>query len=126
MSDWDADWAAENGEPEPVWNESMNSVFGVGAQPLRDVEAIDNAIYTLFWWRVWYDMEYESHDELDEPYFPPKGVKGVDMCSKQTRALGSVLAIYVNENYRDSSLSTSNSLTYYESLLSMIINWLET
>ena len=41
----------KNGILELTWSYEMNEVFGETAPPLLDVKEMNNAIYTLFWWR---------------------------------------------------------------------------
>ena len=45
------------GIPMPAWNYDMEQTFGQTAPLLRTTEDVNSAMYTLYWWRVEYDLE---------------------------------------------------------------------
>ena len=68
LSDWENSWDSENSQ-KPDFSQDMIRIFGrptsnIGVRPLRTLDQMDKAIYTLFWFRETYGLE--SANQLPE------------------------------------------------------------
>jgi hypothetical protein len=105
-----------------MFNEDMIRIFGDPLNPgdgaddgnIRTTEAMNKAIYALYWYRV--DNGLEMPVYFDEPYIDPTGYA---MCSANTQKLGDL--------YRGSILGNccdDRPMNFYP-LLDRIVEWMD-
>ena len=78
------------------------------------------AIETLYMWREENGMEISRH--FDAPDLPSEYV---EMCSKMTRTLNTILVAYVTVNCCERRASSNKHAVSQESMYNMIVDWMD-
>ena len=120
----------EDGEPlpplKPAFNEQMKKFFGdpydtraPTAPPLRTIDQVEDAIYTLYWYRVEWQLEWPimyRRRELMPMYIDPAEYS---ICSENTQVLAEILT-----NYMTYLCCDERAINYYP-MLDNLVQWMD-